>query len=90
MPITVTFSRDVLTDAAKAEGLTAAQVKEIIAAAPADWLNTLVSYMADAGGSGASLPKWRAAFPGVLKNGTDAADSFLIRVAVAAAGGIVV
>lgn len=88
--IVATYDKSLFTAAAQAESLTAAQAKAIVAAAPAGWLPTLVNHVSDPAAQGSSLAQWRAAFPQILNTGSDNADSFLIRVAVAAAGGVVV
>jgi hypothetical protein len=90
MPIVAVYDRSLLEDAARAEKLTAAQVRAILAAAPANWLATLTNYLTDPAQdvNGYGLAEFRKAFPSILNTGNDAADSFLVRVAVAATGGV--
>jgi hypothetical protein len=90
MPITAVYDRTLTDAAAQAEGLSADEVKAILAAAPANWLSTLANYLTDPAQdvNGYGLPEFRKAFPSILNTGSDTADSFLIRVAVAAAGGV--
>lgn len=90
VPVTATFGPLIISQAAQIEGLKDAQVKTILAAAPIGWLQALVNHVSEPTTTKTALADWRKAFPAILNTGSDAGDSFLIRVAVAAAGGVAV
>lgn len=90
MPITAIYNKSLVTAAAQAESMTAAQAKALLGAAPTGWLPTLVNHANDPVANGASLVEWKAAFPTLLGSLSDRDASFLIRVAVAAAGGVAI
>lgn len=87
MTVTATFRKQDLASAATSENLTGPQTKAALALAPDGWLPTLVNFANDPTSSGKGLAGWRSAFPAIL-NHADDVDSFLIRVAVQAAGGV--
>jgi hypothetical protein len=90
LAFTATYTRQIISQAAQTEGLTAAQAKAVLAALPDGWLSSLRAFADDPANDGSSLANWRAAFPTILNTADAAKDSFLVRVAVAAAGGVVV
>lgn len=85
MPISFTIGRTGFVDAAKAEGLTAARVKEILDAVSEESLKALTGFAQDSGV--VSLKEWISGYPSLLGSLTESEASFLIRIAVDAAGG---
>lgn len=83
------YSREILSPAAEAQGLSADEAQAILLAAPAGWDRSLVSYIRQKGVTG-GLDEFRKAFPGIFNSGNDNTDSFLIRVAAIAEGGLAV
>lgn len=90
MPIQATYDKALFSSAATAESLSVIAAQATLADVDPTLLLGLVAYGSDAANRGKDLVAWRAAFPAVLGALDDATASFLIRVAVAIGGGVVI
>lgn len=96
MPIQATYVDASLVDAtahvpaaAKAEGLTDAQVAALWSGLGQAARNGLVHHAASTASNGMTLREWRFCFPAVFAEHSDEEASAILRVAVALAGGAV-
>ena len=90
MPITSTWSPRNVDQAAQAEELTREAVNALLQSLTPATFAGLAAWADDGANNGADLAAWKRAWPTVLGPLSDAEASAVVRVAVAAAGGVAV